>query len=119
MDHWDIKVIAVNDRADDEHGSYHPQDVNGYWDVVASTASDPYYMTASISVYIPVIRDFTDDRIEESLIHEFMHIYVSPMVKGKHLKEEEAVVTLLARTLMSLNESNNKKPRPSSSPTPA
>lgn len=118
LDHWSITVFVANEMATEE-GAYHPQDINGYWEVAMSTTSDPYYMTASITVYAPIVRDFDDAQIEESLVHEYMHVYVSSMVKGKHLKEEEAVVTLLARTMLGLqNEGNNKKSRPRRS-TPA
>jgi hypothetical protein len=117
LGHWEIKIIPENEvRGDGDKSSYHPQDVNGYWECVMSTSSDPYYMQASIFAYLPIIKDLNDKRLEEALVHEFMHIYLSPMTHTKHKKEEELVATTLARTFVRLREGGDKKSRRSNNP---
>jgi len=102
LDVWNVTICPVNDYKDSPSG-YHPQAVNGLWETVMSTSADPWYMQASITCYLPVIEQISDEILEETVIHEFMHVYLSPMSSSKFKKEEELVATSLARTFIRMN----------------
>lgn len=100
LDIWEVNLVMENDYEENREMGYHPQAVDGVWESVMSTSADPWYMSATIYCHLPVIANMTDQRLEESIIHEFMHVYLSPMSSNKYKKEEEMVATLLARTFM-------------------
>ena len=70
------------------------------WVVTMSTSADPYYRKAMISVYIPEIIDLADDELEETFLHELMHVFLSPMKSQKYAKEEEFVAQSLAQAFI-------------------
>jgi hypothetical protein len=80
-----------------EPTNYNP---NGEWNCPMATGSDFYYLTASVDVYLSVIKDVSDELLEECFLHEMMHIFLKPMSTGKTAKEEELVATKLARAFI-------------------
>ena len=100
LDLWEINLVMENSYEESDNMGYHPQAVDGVWEAVMSTSADPWYMVATIYCFLPVIVNMTDARLEESIIHEFMHVYLAPLSSNKHKKEEEMVATHLARTFM-------------------
>jgi hypothetical protein len=104
LDIWDIKLSIENGYETKENLGYHPQAVGDTWESVMSTTSDPWYMQATITCFLPIVALLDDEKLEETVVHEFMHVYLAPMSSKKFGKEEELVATLLARTFMRMTQ---------------
>ncbi len=75
------------------------RETNGRLGEVAMDVSSDYrYQQASIQIYAPTVRTMTDERIEEAVVHELLHVALCPMAHGEREDEEEVVVTLMARS---------------------
>jgi len=80
--------------------------VKDIWDIVMTTQVDPYYLEANITVYLPTIKEFNDDEVEESFLHECCHVMVALISRNTKEKEEELVVTSLARAIKNAYDIN-------------
>lgn len=87
-------------KPDDRQTAYSPKNVSGYWQTVMDTTADPYYCTASVTCYLPIVKDLNDRELEETFLHELMHIFLSSMHDKKSAKEEEQVATRLAKAFI-------------------
>ena len=47
-------------------------DFSGNWVAAMSTRADPYYLTASVTCYLTVLKNVEDDDLEEYFLHELM-----------------------------------------------
>jgi len=65
-----------------------------------ATRADYNYLQATIIAYLPQVKELTDDDLEETYLHECMHILLSPMKHKSLAKEEELVATQLARAFI-------------------
>jgi len=110
LDNWSIRFDFREEKEDTgiEYQKGEFRTINGAYELVMKTTCDPYYLQTVIDVYCPVLVNYTDDEIEESLIHELMHVMVSPLSPNKKTMVEESVVTLLARSLMNVDRCRKK-----------
>lgn len=107
--HWKISFIFEIDKEEPET-RYSPgrlKAVKGLWEHVMDTEVDPYYLQANISIWLPVIKELTEEELEESFLHELCHVIVSPMSKPSKCKEEELVATSLARAIQNTYNTNH------------
>lgn len=94
-----IHAFERQERAEDrERGYAVAADVLVQWE----------YLCADFKWYLPIVALLADDVLEEYVVHEFGHVLVSEMVKGKKDPHEERVVTHLARVLTSLMQEKQK-----------
>lgn len=94
------KVTFEYEREEPEEDGkteYAPRDVDGIWRNVAVTRCDPNYLLATITFYLIQTRKLSDDELEETFVHECMHIILSPMHTRRMAAQEELVATQLAR----------------------
>lgn len=105
---WRVTVIYSRDKST---GStlYAPPDVDGSFECVFDVRSDYYYKTATITAYLPVVKDLKDELLERSFIHELMHIQLKAMQHKDTAKEEELVATSLADAILWVVEATKKK----------
>ena len=87
-------------RTDTTPTAYSPKVVKGVWETVMETEVDPYYGRAVIVCYLGVIKNLEDQDLEETFLHECMHIFLSPMHNKKENKQEELVATRLAKAFI-------------------
>lgn len=83
-----------------ESTNYSPKDINGNWVCAMDTRADPYYLTACVTCYLPVLVNVDDEDLEEYFLHELMHIFLRPMRHKKTANEEELVATKLAQAFI-------------------
>jgi hypothetical protein len=129
--HWRI-LFTFKSKKEEEGVAYRPGElkvIDNAWEITMSTVVDPYYLVAKITVWLPVIKEMDDDELEETFLHECVHIMVSPISKPNKSKEEELVATTIARALKNTfditNGNNNtdtrrstrKRTTPNSVPT--
>lgn len=75
--------------------------------------ADWRYMSANISVCVPVVATMDDDDLERAIVHELCHALVNEMRESDpDIKHEERVVTTLTSAFMwvrdvTLSEANN------------
>jgi len=101
MGWWKIDINYYDiPRKADLKTAYSPKIMNGYWESAMVTCCDPFYLTASIEVYTPIIKNMSDEELEETFLHECMHIFLSPMHAQKTADQEEQVATRLARAFI-------------------
>ena len=89
---WDVKAFY--------HRESPPRDGN-YFSPVMCVECEWRYLLASIHIYVPEIVNMSDDDLEESILHEIAHIFVSELrgqTPDDHLNHEERVVTWMARS---------------------
>ncbi len=79
---------------------YSPKDIKGHWVSAMDTRADPYYLTATITFYLPILESIDDDELEEYYVHELMHIFLRPMHEKKTAAQEELVATKLAQAFI-------------------
>lgn len=106
--HWKIYFTFENKKGNPKT-KYNPGElkiVGDVWDIVMTTQVDPYYLEANIDCYLPIIKEFDDDEVEESFLHECCHIMVALISRNKKEKEEELVVTSLARAIKNAYDIN-------------
>lgn len=118
--HWKIYFIFEKEKEKPET-KYKPGElkiVGDVWDIVMTTQVDPYYLEAKITVYLPTIKEFDDDEVEESFLHECCHIMVSPISRPNKPKEEELVATTLARAIKTAFDVNHLIKHGTKNPNP-
>jgi hypothetical protein len=99
-----------------EHTSYEPINVKGNWECAMCVTSDYYYKQATITFFLPVCADLKDAQLEQSFVHELMHIFLNPMKTKQKAKEEELVATMLASAMIWSREAGHHDkvpPKPS------
>lgn len=75
------------------------------------TNSNWEYRTGSIRIYVPSCAEITDEHLEESMVHEFVHILMAPL---QDLRDDQArqitehTVVTLARSIIWSREAGNK-----------
>lgn len=76
-------------------------------DVCLNCSASWKYGTATIRCYLPLIADMSDTELEQSIVHELMHIMVNECrVDGDDwLDHEERVCTTLAKAFLWLRDS--------------
>jgi len=114
LNHWRVTFSAQEKNGNPET-TYHPGElkmVDDRWEIAMTTAVDPYYLQAKITVYLPVTTKMDDDELEEAFLHECCHIIVAPLSKPSKSKEEELVATTLARAIKRVDISYSKKHGP-------
>ena len=87
-------------RDDNSNPAYSPKVVKGKWVTMMETNCDPYYLKANIVCYLPDVARIEDEELEETFLHELMHIFLSPMKSKQKAKEEELVATKLAQAFI-------------------
>lgn len=98
---WNIQFTFEREEPElrGEH-EYAPKDMNGNWIVVADTRVDPYYLRAFMRFFVLQTQSLKDDELEDTFLHECMHILLSPMHSKSTSKEEETVATKLAQAFV-------------------
>jgi hypothetical protein len=97
---WRIDIAYERERKSEGKTEYAPTDINGEWDTIFDVRCDHNYGKAYITCHLLVTRSLTDAELEESFVHELMHIFVSPMHTKQKAGEEELVATRLAKGLL-------------------
>ena len=107
---WKVEFNFCREPKDSsEKSTYAPKAVGGFWSVVMETSSDPYYLTANVTCYLTECMKLDDSDLEETYLHEMMHIFLAPMQHNKKSGEEERVATSLARAFQWVGEDKEKK----------
>lgn len=70
------------------------------WATTARCIASPNYLDATIIFYLPEIATMDDNELEETVLHEMMHVFLSPMSTKEKDDEEERVATTLARAFI-------------------
>lgn len=97
MSWWKVDyVYSRTNKQNESDATYRPID----YICLMDTSTDFYYLDARITFYLPTVKDTEDDVLEESLIHEYMHVYLNPLKDDNKAKEEELVATKLARAIL-------------------
>lgn len=101
LDWWTINfVFERQEKNPYEKFDYSPKDINGIWACAMDTRADPYYLTATITCYLPILKNIDDSDLEEYFLHELMHVFLRPMHNKQTAKEEELVATKLAQAFV-------------------
>jgi len=58
------------------------------------------YQNATVEWSVPVLADESDAVVEQAVVHEFVHIIIDQISPDVRTKDEERVVTALARAFM-------------------
>lgn len=98
MSWWKVDYVYERDTKKERNTNYDCANIDS--EVVADTTTDFWYGWATITFYLPVVSGRTDDELEEDLLHEYMHVFVKPLQDENRSKEEELVVTRLARAFI-------------------
>jgi hypothetical protein len=97
---YKINIEYIREEKQPENTDYSPKVIDGKWVTALDTSCDPYYLTAQIRCYLPILKDMDDEDLEEYFLHELMHIFLSPMHTKAKAKEEELVCTKLAQAFV-------------------
>lgn len=98
---WWWRIDRTWDRAREENN----------YDCIAKTSSNWQYRTAHITFYLPTALDLDDSHLEESIVHEFVHVLLAPIqdMRDDQAREiTEHTVTTVARTLIWAKEAGQK-----------
>jgi len=91
---WRMKYSFMREQAERDN------DDDKDWKTCARCIASPDYLNAEIIFYLPEIIDMPEEELEETVLHEMMHVFVSPMSVKEKNNEEERTVTTLARALI-------------------
>ena len=95
LDGWDIRVAIVRGHKGVScAGESLAADVTCQWQ----------YMNAHMNVYAESTVEISDYELEETIVHELVHIMVAELAPDVHSDSEERVVTGLARAFLRLAE---------------
>jgi hypothetical protein len=72
--------------------------------VIACCSASPEYLEAKIVFYLRKTKSLSDDDLEDTFVHELMHVFVSPMSTKETVKQEEFTATTLARAFIWLRK---------------
>lgn len=90
--------------------AYAPKAIKGVWETPMSVVCDPNYGMATINYHLPVCAELDDAELEDTFLHECMHIFLSPLRTGTKLSgAEESVATRLAYAVKWVREGALKK----------
>lgn len=96
---WHIEINYCLDRRDF-------QKPNGY-ETAARATTRWSYMRAEIDLNLECLAEQTDKHLEETLVHEFMHILINEMREDDpDLKHEERVCEQLAHAFLWVREAD-------------
>jgi hypothetical protein len=70
----------------------------------ACTVADWQYLKATIYVNLTACADETDDEIETTVIHEFMHMLIDPLYDNNKRNEMDYIATVLSRTIFGMKK---------------
>lgn len=99
MNWWHLSLTRCDAANDEDPGT--AADTDAKWE----------YRQARIRVYLPAIANHSDDDIESIIVHELVHVLVSPMeslMKEKDTKLSEAAVENVARGLLTTKHTLGK-----------
>lgn len=87
--HWRIDVLWIDEKLKNDDGD----------DVAFRINVLPQYMSAEIRAYAPTLFSLTDQVLEEYVVHELMHIFLSEL---EHEQDDyhwhaERICTMLAK----------------------
>lgn len=108
---WKIDFVYERSEKTQDDTDYSPKAIKGKWTCALDTSCDPYYLTAEIRAFLPILQDINDEDLEEYFVHELMHVFLSPMHSKKTAKEEEQVATKLAQAFIWSRDSEKPKKR--------
>ena len=91
---WKINVLYK-----DAQGFYESEDETVSTKTIAVCHTDWRYMHARIVVNSAVLETLSEEEIEETAIHELMHVFLNEM-REDGIDHEERVATFLARSFM-------------------
>lgn len=69
----------------------------------------PNYLEATITFYLRNTIKVDKDELEETVVHELMHIFLSPMSTKDTMDPEEIVATTLSRGFIKIRNEKPKK----------
>ena len=94
LDRWKIKISYLAEGPiEGDDGSFALMTCTARWE----------YRKATITVALSECPALPDDELEQIVVHELMHIFLSEMrEKDEDLKHEERVATMLAEGLIGL-----------------
>ena len=89
LDNWEIQQTFL-DTIEGDNAS-----------TMAETDAQWQYESATIKWYLPTIAGHSDERIEQTLVHELVHVLLSPMDDATRGKDEQCELTVerVSRTL--------------------
>lgn len=111
LGYWDkwYKILAMHHyRIDRNWARERDEDVPH---TLGSTTSNWQYQTASITFFLPEVMDNDDSMLEEAVVHEFVHVLISPLHDFRDDQARmltEHTVTTLARSLVWSHEAGEK-----------
>ena len=107
LDNWKItlEILDEEESPQTEYPRGELRVVDSRLEAVMKNYADPYYLDAGITVYAPTLESYSDEDIEEFVLHELMHIILSPLFPNKKNSQEESVATLLARSFLQVETS--------------
>lgn len=105
--HIEVELLRTP-KTDNGPTAYAPKVVKDSWTTAMETVCDPYYLTARVSVYLPVTAPLSDDDLEITFLHELMHVMLSPIHTKTTSKEEEHVATKLAQAFVWVREAGKR-----------
>jgi predicted SprT family Zn-dependent metalloprotease len=76
--------------------------------VAAATVSDFRYLHATIHVNVNMCKSSDEDEIEYIVIHELVHLLVSPLQESSETTPLEYTVTSIARIMQGLRYATSK-----------
>ena len=88
---WRVTYTFKREKAEREN------DEDKDWATTAKCIASPNYLDATIIFYLPEVATMPDEELEETVLHEMMHIFLSPMSTKEKDDQEELVATTLAR----------------------
>lgn len=86
--------------------SFHDEEAS----LVAETESDWEYRQGTTTWYLPRVAGLTDETLENTVIHELVHILVSPIeseIAERYDKQAEFAVESVARAIKDLHHATN------------
>lgn len=82
------------------------------WHTIGKTYCNWEYRTANITFYLPACVDLNDDKLEEAIVHEFVHVLAMPIhdCRDDQAREiTEHTVTTIARSLIWAREAGERE----------
>ena len=72
---------------------------------IMSVDHNSSYLWATVHVWTPQLLDMSDEDVEETVVHEMVHVFFGMMLRGNgHREDAERCTVRLARALMRLSK---------------